>query len=75
MTDPISKVRRNTARKVGAAVIARASTGAGRRGVVRRSALQAAIAASVNHTARLPRWRSAASYFGQFVTWYRCFGI
>src|SRR3954471_23408651 len=44
-------------------------------GVVRGSACQAAIAASVNQTVRLPRWRKAASYSAQFVTRRRCFGI
>src|SRR3954454_16051025 len=31
-------------------------------------AFQAAIASSVNHTVRLPRWRSASLYAAQFVT-------
>src|SRR3954463_13173431 len=44
-------------------------------GVVRGSACQAAIAASVNHTVRLPRWRKAASYSAQFVIRRRCFGM
>jgi hypothetical protein len=38
--------------------------------MVRGSAFQAAIASSLNHIVRLPRWRSAASYAGQLVT--RC---
>src|ERR1700678_2613992 len=33
------------------------------------------MASSVNHTVRLPRRISAASYSGQFVTRYRAFGI
>ena len=41
--------------------------------VVRGSARQAAIAASVNQTVRLPRCRKAASYSAQFVTLCRCF--
>jgi hypothetical protein len=35
--------------------------------VVRGSARQAAIASSVNHTVRLPRWRRAASYSDQVM--------
>ena len=42
---------------------------------VRGSAFQAAIAASVNQTVRLPRWRRAASYAAQFVTRCRCLGM
>jgi hypothetical protein len=37
-------------------------------GVVRDAAFQAAMAASVNHTVRLPRCRSASLYSAQFVT-------
>ena len=44
-------------------------------GVVRGTARQAAIAASVNHTVRLPRWRRAALYVAQFVTRCRCLGM
>src|SRR5215208_2399059 len=44
-------------------------------GVVRGSARQAAIAASVNQTMRLPRWRRAASYSAQLVTRCRCVGM
>ena len=43
--------------------------------MVRGSARQAAIAASVNQTVRLPRWRKAASYAAQFVTRCRCLGM
>ena len=38
-------------------------------------AFQAAIAASVNHTVKLPRPRRAASYSAQFVARNCCFGI
>src|SRR6202043_2451517 len=38
-------------------------------------ACHAATAASVNHTVRLPRRTSAASYSGQFATRYLAFGI
>jgi hypothetical protein len=37
--------------------------------------LPTGIAASLNHTARLPRWRRAASYSDQFVTRRRCLGM
>jgi hypothetical protein len=43
--------------------------------VVRGAARQAAIASSVNHTAKLPRWRKLASYAAQLVTLRFCFGI
>jgi hypothetical protein len=43
--------------------------------VVRGSARQAAIAASVNQIVRLPRARRAASYSAQLVTRCRCFGM
>ena len=43
--------------------------------MVRGSAYQAVIAASVNQTVRLPRWRRAASYAAQFVTLCCCLGI
>ncbi|WP_408735503.1 hypothetical protein [Belnapia rosea] len=36
--------------------------------VVRGSACHAATASFENHMARLPRWRSAASWSAQFVT-------
>jgi hypothetical protein len=42
---------------------------------VRGSAFHAAIAASVNQTVRLPRWRKAMSSAAQFVTLCRCFGM
>src|SRR4051812_12713100 len=44
-------------------------------GVVRGSASQAATAASVNQTVRLPRWRKAASYSAQFATLCFCLGM
>jgi hypothetical protein len=44
-------------------------------GVVRACACHVAIAASVNQTMRLPRCHETASYSGQFLTWYRGFGI
>ena len=43
--------------------------------VVRGAARQAATAASVNQTVRLPRCRRAASYSAQFVTRCRCLGM
>ncbi len=52
---------RNTARSVSAVVMARAEERGCPPRVVRGSAFQAAIAASVNQTVRLPRWRRAAS--------------
>jgi hypothetical protein len=60
MTEPISssvcrRARRNTARTVNAVVIARAEQCGWRPRVVRGSARQAAIAASVNQTVKLPR--------------------
>jgi hypothetical protein len=60
--------KRDTARKVSAVVIARAEWKGCPPGVVRGSARQAATASSVNQTARLPRWRRAASYADQLVT-------
>ena len=42
---------------------------------VRGASRQAAIAASVNQTVRLPRWRRAASYSAQLVTRCRCLGM
>src|SRR3954447_7576145 len=44
-------------------------------GVVRGSARQAATAASLNQTVRLPRWRRAASYAAQLLTRCRCLGM
>jgi hypothetical protein len=78
--DPISpsvwrRARRNTLRRVSAVVIARAESCGCPPRVVRGSARQAAIAASVNHTVKLPRWRKAASYSAQFATLCRCFGM
>src|SRR4051812_48812594 len=42
---------------------------------MRGAATQAAIAAGVNHTVRLPRARRPASYSAQLVTRCRCFGM
>jgi hypothetical protein len=39
------------------------------------AACLAAIASSLNHTVRLPRWRKLASYAAQFVTLRFCFGM
>ena len=44
-------------------------------GVVRGSASQAATAAFVNQTVKLPRWRKAASYSAQFATLCFCLGM
>src|SRR5215210_8054862 len=67
------RAKRNTALRVSAVVIARAEQCGCPPGVVRGSACQAAIAASVNQTVKLPRWRKAASYSAQFAT--LCFGL
>jgi hypothetical protein len=56
-------------------VIARAEYCGCPPGVVRGSASQAATAASVNQTVKLPRWRKLASYSRQFVIRRRCFGM
>jgi len=53
--------RRKTARSVSAVVIANAEYRGWPPRVARGSAFHAAIAASVNHTVRLPRWRNAMS--------------
>ena len=52
---------RNTARSVSAVLMASAEYRACPPRVVRGSARHAAMAAPVNHTVRLPRFRSAAS--------------
>ena len=69
------RARRNTARSVSAVRIARGEYQGCPPGVVRGSARQAAIAASLNQTVRLPRWRRAASYAPQLVTRRRCLGM
>ncbi len=61
------KASRNTARKVSAVLIARDEYRGCPPRVVQGSAGQAAIAASVNHMARLPRPRRTALYSAQFV--------
>ena len=53
--------RRNTARIVSAVRIARDEYQGWPPRVVRGSATHAAIASSVNHTVKLPRWRKLAS--------------
>jgi hypothetical protein len=78
--EPISpsvwrRAKPNTARSVSAVRIARGEYQGCPPRVVRGSARQAAIAASVNQTVRLPRWRRAASYSAQFVTRCRCLGM
>src|SRR3954463_4469200 len=80
MIEPIKpsvcrRANRNTARSVSAVRIASGEYHAWPPRVVRGSARQAAIAASLNHTVRLPRWRRLASYAAQFVTLRFCFGI
>src|SRR3954468_16860226 len=67
--------KRNTALSVSAVVIAKDEYCGGPPGVVRGSASQAATAASVNQTVRLPRWRKAASYSAQFATLCFCLGM
>ena len=78
--EPISpsvwrSARRNTARSVSAVRIARGEYQGCPPRVVRGAARQAAMAASVNHTVRLPRRRRAASYSAQFVTRWHCLGM
>jgi hypothetical protein len=68
------KASRNTARKVSAVLIARDEYRSCPPRVVHGSAGQAAIAASVNHMARLPRPRRTALYSAQFVLRNRCSG-
>jgi hypothetical protein len=43
--------------------------------VVRPSARHPAIASSLNHTVKLPRWRRLASYAAQFVIRRACLGM
>jgi hypothetical protein len=45
------------------------------RGVVRGAARHPSMAASENHTAKLPRWRRLASYSRQLITFRVCFGM
>ena len=71
----LAQARRNTARSVSAVRIARGEYQGCPPGVVRGSARQAAMAALLNQTVRLPRWRKAVSYSAQFVIRRRCFGI
>ena len=42
---------------------------------VRGSVFQAEVASSVNHTAKLPRRRRAASYAAEFMTSCFCSGV
>src|SRR3712207_5771645 len=75
-TEPISpsawrSARRNTARSVRAAAIARAEYEGCPPRPVRGSAFHAATASGVNQTVRLPRARRPASYAARLVT--RCF--
>ena len=70
-TEPISpsvwrRARRNTARRVSAVKIASGEYQGCPPGVVRGAARQSSMAASENHTVRLPRWRRLASYSRQF---------
>ena len=53
--------KRNTARSVSAVRIARGEYQGCLPRVARGSAAHASIASSLNHTVRLPRWRSPAS--------------
>jgi hypothetical protein len=57
----LPKRQAETARNVSAVRIARGEYQGWPPGVVRGAAAQAAIAASVNHTVRLPRWRKLTS--------------
>jgi hypothetical protein len=80
MIEPINpsvwrKASRNTAFSVRAVRIASGEYQACPPRVVRGAARQAAIASSLNHTVRLPRWRKPASYAAQFVTLRFCFGM
>ena len=66
MMEPISpsvwrSARRNTARGVSAVALAKPEWRDCPPRVVRGSAVQGAIASSVNRTVRLPRWRKVAS--------------
>ena len=60
------RAKRNTARRVSAVRIARGEYQGRPPGVVRGAARHPSIAASENHTVRLPRWRRLASYSRQF---------
>jgi hypothetical protein len=80
MIEPIKpsvwrRARRNTVLSVSAVRIASGEYQACPPRVVRGAACQAAIASSVNHAVRLPRWRKLASYAAQFVTLRFCFGM
>src|SRR3954452_14446115 len=80
MMEPISpsvwrRAKRNTALRVRAVVIARSESFGWPPGVVRGPAAQAATAASVNQTGKLPRWRRLASYSAQFATLCFCLGM
>ena len=66
MMDPIRpsvcrNAKRNTARSVSAVRIARGEYQGCLPRVARGSAAHAAIASSLNHTVKLPRWRNPAS--------------
>ncbi|MGI4945893.1 MAG: hypothetical protein ACRYHQ_35925, partial [Janthinobacterium lividum] len=62
MTEPISlSICRSASRSVSAVAMPRAEVSGWPPRVVRGSAFQAAIAASVNQTVRLARWGRAAS--------------
>src|SRR6476661_4373270 len=69
------RAKRNTARRVSAVRIARGEYQGCPPRVVRGAARHPSIAASENHTVRLPRWRRLASYSRQFITFHACHNL